>query len=247
VRITNRRKDGSLFVNLLALHPIVDSVTGRTRLVIATQRAEASAPLAAAKARDAATTIRSALPHALVFSTLEPPVPSAVATRSVDAFDQTADSRGTCWTGSAIRHHASALSALLRMKDGSTLTNGSAYFVDFVSSHWCASGRDGNNKGSDQDGDDTLDVQLSLHSKITMLDAVQLLRQLVDFLEVVDDMQGRTFVALSSDKLDEVYDLLARTMGVGRRASPSAVGFRIGASLRAPTQDRPQDRSPMHT
>ena len=68
VRVTNRRKNGSIFINILTLTPVLDYVTGCTRLVIATQREETKALLVGTKAHNEAASLVAAIPHQMRFS-----------------------------------------------------------------------------------------------------------------------------------------------------------------------------------
>ena len=63
------------------MQPVLDALTGTTRFVVATQRAETTARLAGAEARDYAAAIFAAIPPSVKFSIAALPTPTAVSTR----------------------------------------------------------------------------------------------------------------------------------------------------------------------
>ena len=248
--------------------PCAYRLTGVTRIVIATQREEARAHLAAAKARDDAAAIFSALPHTLLFSTPAPSVPFALSTRDLNtaggAGGQFApDGRDACWTGSPVRHHVAALTALLALRS-ETLpsgSSGSTFFLDFVRAHWRKLGRHASSEG--HEGEPVLDVRLSLHSKLAMLDPIQIATNLVQFNDEVDALTckggGISLGGASSEKLDEVYAMLRATMGGvmdrerdgrrggrrRRRGGTSVLSFSRNSSTAASDDDDDDARSTM--
>jgi len=234
VRITNRRKNGTSFVNLLSLRPILDSVTGCTRLVIATQHLETPAPLAGAEARDDAAAIFTAIPRTMRFSTPALPTPTATpsstpalptpsAPSASEALSPAAAAkpptnaastagkreRDSCWVGSPLRHHLAALRGLLQLRsEGTGAPSGSKAFLDFLSAHWRQLGRV-------QDSDVTesvLNVALSLHSKNAMLDALQLVQEMVEFDLEAQPVLASPATLSGMDLIDRVEALHKRVV-----------------------------------
>jgi PAS domain S-box-containing protein len=173
VRITNRRKDGSFFVNLLAMRPVLDSITGCTRLVVATQRAETKAHLAGCDARDDAAAMLTAIPPSMRFTQPALPVPCATPMRAFDAEAAVSGSeRGACWFGAPVRHHVTALKGLLQLRC-ELVPSGSRLLLDFLRSHWVRTGRVEHAETETP----ILDVHLALHSKNAMADTLPLVQE----------------------------------------------------------------------
>ena len=188
VRVTNQRKDGSVFVNLITMHPVLDCATGCARLVIVTQREETKALLAGGQARDDAAAMGAAIPREMVFSEPALPRPCAAPTRALSGSAPSGfapEERDTYWVGSPVRHHVNALRGLLVLRAGSTVAGGgSKFFLDFLHAHWQQLGR------LESDGDTLLDTRLSLHSNSVMLDAMEQLEGMLGFCRDAEKLLG---------------------------------------------------------
>ena len=228
VRITNQRKDGSLFINLLTLHPVLDSVTGIMRLVIATQREETTALLAGGRARADAAAVVAAIPRTMDFSEPALPKPCAAPTRTLEADASGSSSTGaapmaqegrgekrdTYWVGSPLRHHVSALRKLLGMCSESL--NGAQEVLGFVKSHWLKLGRI-TIEADEKPKDSVVDMRLSLHSRSVMPESSELLETIVGFCKEVevllsDRMVGSKASAESDSFSIKILDLYDRAV-----------------------------------
>ena len=86
VTITNYRKDGLPFTNILSLRPVLDKESGTMRFVVATLREQSEGCLISGFMRDDAAALMGAMPRVVRCSTAVPPMPRPADTAYTAGF-----------------------------------------------------------------------------------------------------------------------------------------------------------------
>jgi hypothetical protein len=100
-----------------------------------------------------------------------------------------------------------ALASMLELRGG-TIASGSKFFLDFVVAHWRKLGRD-----TSENGEAELSIRLALHTKLALLEPLQLLQQLVHFSDEMSALQSASLSGLSDERMAAINACITRTWG----------------------------------
>jgi PAS domain S-box-containing protein len=225
VRITNRRKDGSLFINLLSMRPIFDAATGMPRIIFASLREETKAHLAGVQAHLDSEILLASIPQAMIFSTPSPSPPLGASMRNDELSSATTlEERDACWVGAPLRHQLTALQRVLLLQTKTIGGSGAQLFLDFIRGHWSKLGR------MDKACDSALDARLSLHSDNAIAHAYATIIEIVDFSKETQSLlDGSVAFDARSAKIHELYNAGVRLDRSAVRRDPNVWKARIRA------------------